>query len=410
MVDRDDQWASSGPGPGSKFDELISGGVIPVALGAVSVLLIWLSVGAIRGPSEDVSDSDTTAAAVDSSEPVEAEFSTDATQAGSLPDAARVQPAPDGPYVRAALEAEDFVLSGAVPNDEVAAQLLQAAEVAYAPRLRSELTVDEGLESSDWLVSSPQAIVLLPMITDGTILLSNDGAVVSGTAPNAVWVDRLQGALGEVSGLPVVIGDMEITNLQPPLYVISALDGRVALSGVIPTEDIRRSLVEGAIGAYGEGNVDDQLVVDAGVFSSLWMYNGGPLLQAMSTFPEYKLQIDGVAFSGYIRGGVTFEVGSAVFTEGYARILDVGVSVLTRDQSLQLIIEGHTDSDGPDDVNLSLSQQRADAVLNYFIENGIDPTRLTAIGKGEAVPIVPNDTVEGRARNRRIEFVLSTIS
>jgi outer membrane protein OmpA-like peptidoglycan-associated protein len=154
--------------------------------------------------------------------------------------------------------------------------------------------------------------------------------------------------------------------------------------------------------------VEDQIIVDPNVYPSLWMYSGGPLLQAMSTFPDYELRIDGTAFSGFINGGVTFESGSAIFSGNYSQVLDVGVSVLTRDPSLRLVIEGHTDDRGSDAGNLALSQLRAEAVRDYFIANGIDASRLTAIGVGEAEPVVPNDSEEGRARNRRIQYVLTT--
>jgi len=72
-----------------------------------------------------------------------------------------------------------------------------------------------------------------------------------------------------------------------------------------------------------------------------------------------------------------------------------------------LVIEGHTDDRGSEASNLALSQARAEAVKDYFTANGIDASRLTAIGIGEAEPVVPNDK-EGRARNRRIQYILTT--
>lgn len=70
----------------------------------------------------------------------------------------------------------------------------------------------------------------------------------------------------------------------------------------------------------------------------------------------------------------------------------------------QLSIEGHTDDVGDDDHNLRLSQARAEAVLGWLAEHGVAPERLRAEGFGEARPLVPNDTPEGRAENRRVEF------
>lgn len=314
----------------------------------------------------------------------------------------------DGPFVRATLEGRDFMLDGVVPTPSLATELLQAAEVAYSPFVRSTLTVDEQLEEVEWLAAGSDAIVLLPLISDGTLLISEGRIQLAGRSPSADRVDRLTGALTQLTGLPVEVGDMEITGLAAPDLLLDGEDGQVVLSGRLPSEEIRKSIVSGAIAAYGQPNVTDQITVDPGVFTSLWMFSGDQLLQAMSAFPDYELKVVGTSFSGFINGGVTFETGSAEFSGNYAQVLDVGVAVLTRDQSLQLVIEGHTDGIGPDDVNLDLSQRRAEAVLNYFVDNGIAPERLTAIGKGETEPVASNDTPDGQARNRRIVYRLTS--
>lgn len=70
----------------------------------------------------------------------------------------------------------------------------------------------------------------------------------------------------------------------------------------------------------------------------------------------------------------------------------------------QLIIEGHTDSVGSDAYNINLSQRRAQAVRQVFMENGIDGRRIRAIGRGEREPIADNGNYQGRAMNRRVEF------
>ncbi|MEQ8533025.1 MAG: OmpA family protein, partial [Imperialibacter sp.] len=67
-------------------------------------------------------------------------------------------------------------------------------------------------------------------------------------------------------------------------------------------------------------------------------------------------------------------------------------------------VSGHTDTSGPEDYNQRLSELRARAVYNYFVNNGIDKARLTVVGYGETKPKVPNDTRENREKNRRVEF------
>lgn len=72
----------------------------------------------------------------------------------------------------------------------------------------------------------------------------------------------------------------------------------------------------------------------------------------------------------------------------------------------RIAIYGHTDNVAPDHYNLTLSQGRAEAVVNYLINKGIDPVRLSATGYGETQPIDTNDTEEGRQKNRRVELEL----
>jgi outer membrane protein OmpA-like peptidoglycan-associated protein len=70
-------------------------------------------------------------------------------------------------------------------------------------------------------------------------------------------------------------------------------------------------------------------------------------------------------------------------------------------------VRGHTDSQGDAAKNLELSQQRAQAVVDYLVQKGIVVARLTAKGLGETVPIADNNTDAGRAKNRRVEFAIA---
>ncbi len=82
------------------------------------------------------------------------------------------------------------------------------------------------------------------------------------------------------------------------------------------------------------------------------------------------------------------------------------VDLLKQNPSVEIEIAGHTDSKGGDDYNLNLSQGRSQAVVDYLISQGIESYRLTAHGYGESRPIDTNDTEEGRANNRRVEFTV----
>ncbi|MGD9140719.1 MAG: OmpA family protein [bacterium] len=104
--------------------------------------------------------------------------------------------------------------------------------------------------------------------------------------------------------------------------------------------------------------------------------------------------------------GILFDSGSdRIKGESYKTLSNIGM-LLTDDPDLRLSIEGHTDSDGADDYNMGLSNERAQAVRTYLMETyDIGGDRLEAKGWGETNPIDTNATPEGKANNRRVELV-----
>lgn len=110
-------------------------------------------------------------------------------------------------------------------------------------------------------------------------------------------------------------------------------------------------------------------------------------------------------FTGKIKG-ITFKAGSAEIEKSSFDILNQAAKVLLEFTNLRMEVQGHTDTSGKLEVNLELSQQRADAVRAYLLAQGVGPTRVEAKGLGPNHPIADNNTAAGRAENRRIEFVL----
>lgn len=101
---------------------------------------------------------------------------------------------------------------------------------------------------------------------------------------------------------------------------------------------------------------------------------------------------------------IFFEHGSNEIRAESLPVLGAVADALSALSVLRVRIEGHSDSTGPDDYNLDLSRQRSQAVLRWLVAHGVRPQGAEAIGRGETRPIAPNDTEEGRARNRRVEF------
>ncbi|MEO0938976.1 MAG: OmpA family protein [Pseudomonadota bacterium] len=103
---------------------------------------------------------------------------------------------------------------------------------------------------------------------------------------------------------------------------------------------------------------------------------------------------------------ITFEPGSATIDASALGTMDEIADVLRACGALRLEIQGHTDSQGREEMNLNLSQARAQSVLNELRARRVLTSSFAAVGYGEARPIQPNDTEEGREANRRIEFRL----
>lgn len=104
--------------------------------------------------------------------------------------------------------------------------------------------------------------------------------------------------------------------------------------------------------------------------------------------------------------GILFDSGSdRIKAESYKTLADIG-ALLTESPALRVSIEGHTDSDGADEANMTLSNSRAQSVRAYLVDHyKIEGGRLEAKGWGEGQPMAKNDTAEGKAMNRRVELV-----
>ena len=104
---------------------------------------------------------------------------------------------------------------------------------------------------------------------------------------------------------------------------------------------------------------------------------------------------------------IQFNSGSTTISVDSYPLLEELADIVSSCDGVTVEIQGHTDSAGDEQANLRLSQRRAEAVLQYLADEGIDVARLNARGYGETEPRADNSTREGRAQNRRIEFVIT---
>ncbi|MCF6288746.1 MAG: OmpA family protein [Proteobacteria bacterium] len=105
-------------------------------------------------------------------------------------------------------------------------------------------------------------------------------------------------------------------------------------------------------------------------------------------------------------GDFMFDSGKASIKKAAADNFAKVVEFIDTYPDNQVSIEGHTDSSGSNQLNLKLSQKRADAVKNLLVQYGIDANRIETIGRGEELPVADNTTSAGKAKNRRVEIII----
>jgi OmpA-OmpF porin, OOP family len=237
------------------------------------------------------------------------------------------------------------------------------------------------------------------------------------------------------------------SSYTPP--AANATPGQVVVSGKVPDEATRDAVLQRLRDTYGAANVVDQIQVGSVSTPANWAGNVqkliGPQLKQIS---KGQLKIDGTSIdvkgevnneaqrqqiasdmanalnpTYTIRNGlrvsaseqglldqtlanrtIEFETGSATLTPQGRQILDQMGAVLSKMPGKSVEIIGHTDNSGNRSSNIALSQARADAVKGYLVTQGIAPQSMQTMGVGPDQPIASNDTTDGRARNRRIEF------
>ncbi len=354
-------------------------------------------------------------------------------------------------------------LSGFIPSPAVRNIVNTSARVELADvDVRDQMLIAQGTPLGvDWGAATDYGLKLAARLASGTVFLENDTISIEGVAKT---IDDYRALLAAISGeLPanlyllreVVKPPSDADAASLPYTFKATFDGRtVAVDGLARAEDVQslnafiatqfanaerkinidvsargredvkediRMLLR-RLAASLEGRfriIDDSLSYFAVVQSQAQAQpEQSEIADAAATFTHANIVIEGLdVFSArrasscesilndFVRQHrIRFATASARLTAAGRDTLARIIGSIARCPDTRITVEGHTDSDGDADYNLALSQQRADAVVEYLVQAQIAPDRLSAIGYGETRPIATNNTEEGKSRNRRIEF------
>jgi OOP family OmpA-OmpF porin len=157
---------------------------------------------------------------------------------------------------------------------------------------------------------------------------------------------------------------------------------------VLVVPDTKHSYERLEIAGYAEEKLPQ-------VIKNVRIASGGNMNMLGKKFTESKL----------VTHGINFDFNKATIRPESMGTLNMIVAIMRDNPEIKFEIGGYTDADGDDQYNLNLSDQRAKAVLSQLVAMGVDASRLTAKGYGEKSPVSDNTTPEGKANNRRVEFV-----
>lgn len=286
----------------------------------------------------------------------------------SVPEAVPVTP-----YVWSALKTADGItFDGAVPAES----LQRFLAVRAGDGVEDRTTLREGAPE-DFAADVMRAMDLLALVSEGEIVFDGSNWSASGTA-------IVPDATAEASAL---------LGASAPRWQLAFMNP--ALPEV---ESSPQASPEGPQDADKPAEIpgqDDRPVAESEEPAS-------EPVQPPATLPSGLAQCQARLAELSAHNAILFQSGAAIIAASAATELDAFATALQLCPEATIEVEGHTDADGDDRLNLALSVARAEAVVNALIERGIAPARLYAIGYGESQPVADNATAEGKRKNRRI--------
>jgi len=354
-------------------------------------------------------------------------------------------------------DGRSITLTGLAPSEAVRGEIAGTAARLFPGRTIVDRTaIARGAPNGDFAKAAASALTELAKLTDGLTSMTDAQLSIRGHAPAAISNDAVAASIRSSLQAPFTVGVVEI--ISPYIFKIVKDGGRVVLTGFAPSDTARNDVAAAAKAAFFGESIENQLAMRGSapasfaeavkaLFPALARLASGSLSAEDTVFnvdglaiydkaaEQIKLELGSALMRGFKLGAVNigvrppppalavnecqpeftgllgkgrilFETGSAELSKQSVALLDHLIEVVQRCRDASIEVAGHTDSQGSPESNLDLSKRRAEAVTTYIGEAGVDTSRITSAGYGETNPVASNDTPEGRAQNRRIEFVV----
>jgi outer membrane protein OmpA-like peptidoglycan-associated protein len=168
--------------------------------------------------------------------------------------------------------------------------------------------------------------------------------------------------------------------------------------------------VLGAVIGKAAGNTAAGAIIGAAVGGTagalIGHYMDNQAEEMQRDIKDAKVERVGEGIKITFESGILFQTGKATLQPAAKANVEKLAVILNKYEDTNVLIEGHTDSDGSDDFNQRLSEGRANTVATYVKSQGVKGSRVTMVGYGETQPIASNDTPEGKQANRRVEIAV----
>lgn len=247
---------------------------------------------------------------------------------------------------------------------------------------------------------------------DGVRSMSFAGVLGEPKAPKLVFAKdgnniSISGFLANQSEIDKVVSDVQ------RLFPSSQLDNQISVGSNIAEEPRIKDLLEISVATPAQfsftvenAELNYRTVVQSDNAKKQLAYKFGSVFDQISATdvkivaPRCQIAVNKILSSTKIN----FSIGNATISPSSEQTLQSLVQEISSCPDAEFEIQGHTDSSGTPEVNIQLSQRRAEAVLNRLVDLGLDRGKFEVVGYGARNPIADNDSREGRAQNRRIQF------